>query len=533
MYNLLAVEPQKGGINMATRQYIGARYVPKFDGDWDITKEYEPLVIVSYQGNSYTSKTYVPANTDINDDFYWGLTGNYNAQVEAYRQAVASLNETLSKLNIKGEDLIGRTSIEGITYGRGNTASSLSITNDDNEAFINGDTLSEFVGYKKIDSVVLDAHTKIGLNTPSTGFIHQITSVDSDSITVAGTLYSALDVGIAVVLFNGDPRLISSLDGAYIGIVTNIVDNNTLEVSAWYACGDTSLTPVIPTNVSYAVVGCHTATYVHTNDMYIEENTPNYHTGFSGGESNLWDYKGVTSTLKDIIVRAAKDTTNVIGVSVRNQVASLLYTIGTAFNARNMTTAFRSQNCANPFIIENGTSIVIPFDSVGIPNTPYIKTGRTILLTNGDELNVTATEYDSYIHIFNNSDNACLINFDTYLNFYGKLVRQLSLKARESFDMYFAKSSGTYYFTGGTFGKNVAMIGTYASVAPLSASATLESLNFVDGECKTVVNMSGTAITLTGDIFNCSDGSRVENIQLSPRNIATVFVSENKYFVKV
>lgn len=68
--------------------YIGARYVPIFDGNWDNTKAYEPLMIVQYQGNSYTSKTYVPVGADINDEKYWALTGNYNAQVEQYRQEV-------------------------------------------------------------------------------------------------------------------------------------------------------------------------------------------------------------------------------------------------------------------------------------------------------------------------------------------------------------------------------------------------------------------------------------------------------------
>lgn len=72
-------------------EYIGARYVPVFDGDWNNTKEYEPLMIVSYQGNSYTSKTFVPNGVAITDEKYWALTGNYNAQVETYRQEVAEL----------------------------------------------------------------------------------------------------------------------------------------------------------------------------------------------------------------------------------------------------------------------------------------------------------------------------------------------------------------------------------------------------------------------------------------------------------
>lgn len=83
---------QQGSYNT----YIGARYVPIFEGQWDNSKTYEPLVIVEYQGNSYTSKTYVPIGADINNTDYWALTGNYNAQVEAYRQEVLALRNQVN-----------------------------------------------------------------------------------------------------------------------------------------------------------------------------------------------------------------------------------------------------------------------------------------------------------------------------------------------------------------------------------------------------------------------------------------------------
>lgn len=83
---------------MAVRQYIGARYVPKFDGDWDPTKQYEPLTIVSYLNNSYTSKQTVPVGTVPTDTTYWALTGNYNAQVETYRQQVDALQAVVDKI---------------------------------------------------------------------------------------------------------------------------------------------------------------------------------------------------------------------------------------------------------------------------------------------------------------------------------------------------------------------------------------------------------------------------------------------------
>ena len=72
------------------REYIGARYVPVFANppEWNDTRGYEPLTIVLHQGNSFTSTQYVPTGIDINNTEYWAETGNWNAQIEAYRQEV-------------------------------------------------------------------------------------------------------------------------------------------------------------------------------------------------------------------------------------------------------------------------------------------------------------------------------------------------------------------------------------------------------------------------------------------------------------
>ena len=86
--------------------YIGARYVPLIDGAWDNTKQYEPLTIVTYQGNSYTSKTYVPVGVDINNEIYWVLSGNYNAQVAALQEQVTqnTTNISTNETNITNLD---------------------------------------------------------------------------------------------------------------------------------------------------------------------------------------------------------------------------------------------------------------------------------------------------------------------------------------------------------------------------------------------------------------------------------------------
>lgn len=81
---------------LINRQYVGARYVPKVVGEWNKALQYEALSIVTYLGNSFTSKVPVPANIDISNETYWVNTGNYNAQVEAYRQETAQLKKDLN-----------------------------------------------------------------------------------------------------------------------------------------------------------------------------------------------------------------------------------------------------------------------------------------------------------------------------------------------------------------------------------------------------------------------------------------------------
>lgn len=79
---------------MANNIYIGNRYVPVFANpvEWDNLREYEPLTIVTYNGTAYTSKQTVPVGTALSNTDYWVVTGNYNAQVEEYRQEVIDFN---------------------------------------------------------------------------------------------------------------------------------------------------------------------------------------------------------------------------------------------------------------------------------------------------------------------------------------------------------------------------------------------------------------------------------------------------------
>lgn len=101
------------------RQYIGARYVPIFADpiEWDSRKSYEALTIVEYLGGSYTSKKNVPSGIEPTNKDYWVQTGNYNAQIEEYRQEAEEAKNIANNANDKVNAL--NPVIESCTFNTG------------------------------------------------------------------------------------------------------------------------------------------------------------------------------------------------------------------------------------------------------------------------------------------------------------------------------------------------------------------------------------------------------------------------------
>lgn len=61
---------------MAIRQYIGARYVPRFLGTYDVTQIYDALDVVDNgSGTSYIARKTVPAGTSLTNTDYWFVYG--------------------------------------------------------------------------------------------------------------------------------------------------------------------------------------------------------------------------------------------------------------------------------------------------------------------------------------------------------------------------------------------------------------------------------------------------------------------------
>lgn len=91
---------------MKKNEYIGRRYVPKVIGNWKNNIAYESLSIVLWKGSSYTSVQDVPIGIDINNESYWVLSGNYNAQVEIYRQEVKAFDKKIKDLECTRQEVI-------------------------------------------------------------------------------------------------------------------------------------------------------------------------------------------------------------------------------------------------------------------------------------------------------------------------------------------------------------------------------------------------------------------------------------------
>ena len=89
--------------------YVGHRYVPLIMGQWDKSIAYEGLSIVQHEGNSYTSRKHVPIGIDILNEEFWAVTGNYNVQVEQYRQEVIKLLEDMDLLELDLDKKVDQT----------------------------------------------------------------------------------------------------------------------------------------------------------------------------------------------------------------------------------------------------------------------------------------------------------------------------------------------------------------------------------------------------------------------------------------
>lgn len=178
---------------MAVTQYIGARYVPLFADpiEWSSAKSYEPFTIVTHQGASYTSRQAVPVGIDISNGDFWVLTGNYNAQVEQYRQEVRAFDGRITQAQSDASDALQQV---------GTVASEVANLNSILLGYGDGDTVKADVSTLQNNINALD--TKMGeLPEGETSVVDYVGNVEqaiNDDLTDIDTTLAGFSPSVPV-----------------------------------------------------------------------------------------------------------------------------------------------------------------------------------------------------------------------------------------------------------------------------------------------------------------------------------------------
>ena len=165
--------------------YVGHRYVPKIFGEWDKQNEYEGLSIVTHKGTSYTSKKRVPVGIDILNEEFWVVTGNYNAQVEQYRDDVNKVKSDMVTLEANLQDEMEQTK----KYVDNEVSE---INTRLNDLAVNVNLFQNFddaVEFAKNNNVNLDWGNKNIVITQSIPNFHDVKHLGNGSLTINGEVF--------------------------------------------------------------------------------------------------------------------------------------------------------------------------------------------------------------------------------------------------------------------------------------------------------------------------------------------------------
>lgn len=89
---------------MAVRQYIGARYVPRFLGTYNATTIYEALDVVDNgSGTSYIARKTVPAGTSLTDANYWFVYGASSGAILNLQSRMTAAENDITALENKAK----------------------------------------------------------------------------------------------------------------------------------------------------------------------------------------------------------------------------------------------------------------------------------------------------------------------------------------------------------------------------------------------------------------------------------------------
>lgn len=193
---------------MAVNQYIGARYVPMFadPAEWSPEVAYEALTIVIHQGNSFTSRQAVPVGIPLDDERYWVETGNYNSQVESYRQIVLTFNRRIEEAEAEAAQALDDIADEATARAAADQAEASARAAADQSLQGSIETLDSSIDAIEADGWVTNSRVASGaigfdnldeyvqnMHTPSVANILYCYIANSDTITVNGETVTVSD----------------------------------------------------------------------------------------------------------------------------------------------------------------------------------------------------------------------------------------------------------------------------------------------------------------------------------------------------
>lgn len=268
------------------RQYIGARYVPKFYDNPNGTSEwlpnviYEPLTIVTYDSNSYTSKKTVPASVGIpaNNPEYWVATGNYNAFIQEVQDQLDTINGGLG--NIINDDIVydEDTTLHGFNYSLNGSSisSNHALTVDDiDHITITGSTteLLHCSDSTKINNSIIDNAGAIGVHHNSAGNNILISENEIESLSYAALINESANGSGAIISDNfiqaneGDAVELNNPNGSFSN---NIVSNNILKAGSDGGSGHANGFSVGAAHVINAVINSNVSDYSRNEAVHVE-----------------------------------------------------------------------------------------------------------------------------------------------------------------------------------------------------------------------------------------------------------------------
>lgn len=174
-----------------SNHYTGKRYVPKIlkdDDIWTNTKEYEALTIVPFQGNSYTSRSFVPVGIDILNKDFWACTGNYSVQIEQYRQdSMNAVNNVNSKLTTFTDEQDGKFTLLMDKY-----KSEINTFTSGKYDDINSDIIATNVALENTKDAITAEMTQAESNLSNT--VAGYTSTANNQITTIQNMLISMDI---------------------------------------------------------------------------------------------------------------------------------------------------------------------------------------------------------------------------------------------------------------------------------------------------------------------------------------------------